>query len=76
MTLQYKFFMINTEDPQETEDELNRFLRSVSAVNVKREFVTHGDNSYWSLYSNLPGRPIRIISEGELFKTQGFHSKR
>lgn len=49
MSLQYKFFLINAKDPQETEDELNRFLRSVRVVNVTREFVSQGDNSYWSL---------------------------
>ncbi len=41
--------MINAKDPLEMEDELNRFLRSVKVVNVKREFVTHDDNLYWSL---------------------------
>ncbi len=49
MSLQYKFFMINTKDPQEAEDELNRFLRSVKAVNVKSKLVTQGNNSYWNL---------------------------
>ncbi len=49
MSLQYKFFMINAIEPQESEDELNRFLRSVRVVNVQREFVAHGDSPFWFL---------------------------
>jgi hypothetical protein len=32
-----------------TEAELNRFLRSVRVINTRREFVSQGDNSFWSL---------------------------
>ncbi len=49
MSLQYKFFMINAIEPLESEDELNRFLRSVRVVNVQREFVAHGDSQFWYL---------------------------
>ncbi len=49
MSLQYKFFMINAIDPLGSEDELNKFLRSVRVVNVKREFVAHSDSPFWYL---------------------------
>lgn len=49
MSLQYKFFLINAKDPEELEDELNRFLKSVRVVNVQREFFSCGDNISWAL---------------------------
>lgn len=49
MSLQYKFFLINAKDPDELEDELNRFLRSVRVVNVQCEFFSCGDNISWAL---------------------------
>ncbi len=49
MSLQYKFFMIRVQDHLESEEALNRFLRSVSIINVQREFVAEGANSFWSI---------------------------
>ena len=44
MSLQYKFFLVSMKDPDENEDSLNRFLRSVKVVNVQREFFSCGDS--------------------------------
>ena len=49
MPLQYKFFMVPVKDIPEVETELNRFLRAVRAVNVQRDFVAHGENSFWGI---------------------------
>jgi superfamily II DNA helicase RecQ len=49
MPLQYRFFIIPAKDIPDAESELNRFLRSVRIVNVQRDFVGHGENSFWGL---------------------------
>jgi superfamily II DNA helicase RecQ len=49
MTLQLKFFLIPMISMEAAEVELNRFLKSVRVVNIQREFVAQGDNSFWSL---------------------------
>jgi superfamily II DNA helicase RecQ len=49
MTIQLKFFIIPIREIDATESEINRFLRSVRVVNLHREFVAQGDNSFWSL---------------------------
>lgn len=49
MSLQYKFFSIPVRDEEESEAELNLFLRSVRVVHVSREFVAQGENSFWAL---------------------------
>ncbi|MCP5007361.1 MAG: hypothetical protein GY941_25995 [Planctomycetes bacterium] len=49
MPLQYKFFLINAKNSEEIEGDLNQFLRSVRVVDVRREFVSHGDNVFWAL---------------------------
>jgi len=48
MTLQFKFFHISSRNYQESEKELNNFLRSHRVVTLHREFVADKDNSYWS----------------------------
>lgn len=49
MSLQYKFFRIPLQSLEESEEALNRFLRSVKVVHVQREFVAQGENSFWTL---------------------------
>jgi superfamily II DNA helicase RecQ len=49
MALQLKFFIIPVGDTEESELEINRFLRSVRVVNMQREFVDQGPNSFWSV---------------------------
>jgi len=49
MPIQFKFFLIPVTTSQEAEADLNRFLRSVKALSVHREFVDHGQNSFWCL---------------------------
>lgn len=49
MAIQYKFFMIMVQDSTELEEEFNQFLRTVSVIDVKREFVENGINSFWSI---------------------------
>jgi len=47
--MQYKFFRIPAVIPEEAEDDFNRFLRTNRVLNVNREFVNQGENSYWAL---------------------------
>ena len=49
MSIQYKFFLIPIKCAGDIEPELNKFLSSVRVVNIHREFVSHGDNSLWSM---------------------------
>jgi superfamily II DNA helicase RecQ len=49
MALQLKFFVIPIRGIEQAEAEINRFLRSVRVVNLQREFVAQGDNSFWSM---------------------------
>jgi superfamily II DNA helicase RecQ len=49
MALQLKFFVIPIRGIEQAEAEINRFLRSVRVVNLQREFVSQGDNSFWSM---------------------------
>ncbi len=49
MSLQYKFFKISLHNLQETENEINRFLRSVKVAHVQREFVADNENSFWTI---------------------------
>lgn len=49
MSLQCKFFVIPIKDIEETEEEINRFLRTVRVVSMQREFVNQGENSFWSM---------------------------
>jgi superfamily II DNA helicase RecQ len=49
MAVQLRFFVIPIREIEAVEAEVNRFLRSVRVVNMQREFVPQGDNSFWSL---------------------------
>ena len=49
MSIQYKFFNIPTRDNDDEADSLNNFLRRTRVLNIHREFVNNGENSYWSL---------------------------
>jgi hypothetical protein len=49
MALQLKFFVVPIRAIEQTEAEINRFLRSVRVVTTQREFVAQGDNSFCSL---------------------------
>ena len=49
MTIQYRFFTIPLKATQEVETELNRFLRSQRILTVHREFVSQGENSFWTM---------------------------
>jgi len=47
--MQYKFFRISAVMPDEAAEDFNRFLRRNRVLNVNREFVSQGENSYWAL---------------------------
>ncbi len=49
MSMQYGFFVIPVRDIEDAQAELNRFLQTVRVVEVQREFVDQGWNSYWSV---------------------------
>lgn len=46
--MQYKIFVIPIKTINETEDELNRFLRGHRVLSVQKEFVSERDNSFWT----------------------------
>ncbi len=46
MTIQYKYFSIPADDPEE-EEELNRFLRSVKVLKVHHEFCAATGTPAW-----------------------------
>lgn len=49
MPVQFKFFMIPAFRPDQGETDLNAFLQSTQALTIHREFVSQGENSFWSL---------------------------
>ncbi len=49
MALQYKFFIIPAANAEESEAELNRFLNSVRVITIHREFIQHGERSFWTM---------------------------
>ncbi len=49
MSIQYRFFVIPAKNSEESEREMNAFLRSHRTLSAHREFVSQGDNSFWSL---------------------------
>lgn len=66
--MQYKFFIIPVKPHQETENDLNRFLRSVRVLAVHREFVAQGENSFWSMaieYLDGAGDPAKKGGAGK-----------
>ena len=48
MTVQYKIMTVPALHPDGAEEELNRFLRSVRVVSLKRELIVDHGNSFWS----------------------------
>ena len=54
--MQYKLFSIPAAGDNETEEELNRFLRSHRVVSVQKELVQGGQTAYWCFcVEYLPG---------------------
>ena len=49
MSIQFNFFVMPAYGDVETQDTLNRFLRSNRVLNVHREFINDGPGSFWSL---------------------------
>ena len=49
MSIQFDFFVMPAYGDAETQDTLNRFLRSNRVLNVHREFINDGAGSFWSL---------------------------
>ena len=49
MTIQYRFFTIPLKSAEEAETELNHFLRSQRILTVHREFVSQGENAFWTM---------------------------
>lgn len=47
--MHFKFFTIPVQTPDKMEAELNRFLASHAVLNIERQFVTDGQNSFWTL---------------------------
>lgn len=58
MSLQYKFVAIPIKSPEEAEEELNRFIRSVRVITTHREFIDAGEKSFWSVV-------VEYVSDGE-----------
>ena len=58
MTIQYKFFTIPLKTTREVETELNHFLRSQRILTVHREFVSQGENSFWTM-------AVEYMSDGD-----------
>jgi superfamily II DNA helicase RecQ len=85
MSLQYKFFIIRAQNPDATEAEFNRFLRTVRVLSIDRKFVEKGENSFWALAvaylkdsktstgsdASIPGRS-RKIDYRELLSPEDF----
>jgi len=49
MPIQYKTFTLPIKNAEQTEADLNRFLRSARVVHVHREFVSQGEQSCWCM---------------------------
>ena len=47
--MQYEFFSLPIRNIQPAREELNRFLRSRRVINVRTEFVSQGENSFWAM---------------------------
>ena len=64
--MQLKFFTFPVLVASIEEDSVNKFLRSVKVLEIKRDLVTVGDNTYWSIcvlyipYSNNETPPGAI----------------
>ena len=44
-----KFFVIQALNPSDGEAELNAFLGQARVVNIEKQFVADGQNSFWSI---------------------------
>ena len=49
MAVQYKFFWVSSTNSSNVENEMNKFLRSVRVVNVRKEFVNNGNDSQFCI---------------------------
>ena len=47
MPLQQVFFYIPAKEPEEAQEKMNNFLKTVVVDNIQREFVFDGNSSYW-----------------------------
>ena len=47
MPFQQAFFYIPAKEPEEAQEKMNKFLKTVVADKIQREFVFDGNNSYW-----------------------------
>ncbi len=47
--MQLKFFTLPILSVESEEEVVNKFLRSVKVLEIKRELVEVGDNAYWTL---------------------------
>ncbi len=65
MSLQCKFFVIPIKNVQESEKELNGFLRSVRVITIHREFVAQGENSFWGMAVEYAADGVVRTGEGE-----------
>lgn len=46
--MQLKIFTIPAFDNTAATDEMNRFLRSHTVVDIEKQFISNGNNSFWS----------------------------
>ena len=46
--MKYRFFHVSVLFAEEHTEKLNQFLSSHTVVNVDKQFVNNGDNSYWA----------------------------
>ncbi|MBF0227293.1 MAG: HRDC domain-containing protein [Desulfobacterales bacterium] len=49
MAVQYQFFILPVKNLEQTASDLNRFLASKKVINIHREFVSNGENSFWNI---------------------------
>lgn len=69
-TMQLKFFTIPILSASNEEETINKFLRSVKVLEIKRDLVIVGENAYWTicilyiLYGNSETRPL--IQRGKI----------
>ncbi len=66
MAVQFKFFHIPITQFEESERELNGFLRSVRALTIHKEFINQGASSMWCLaVEYLPYSGDKEYKKGE-----------
>lgn len=47
--MQLKFFTFSVFETVDAEEQVNKFLRSVKVLEIKRDLVLEGDRSYWAI---------------------------